>query len=1696
MFVASETAATKIAQIQFESDVRAAGYRAIWSRDLAPSVPKHEDHQSLKGKAAGVAVISRLPMREARRKTPLLAEVASRMLETRVYFGNMQVRVFAIYGVVSTHTGAHRWTEDMLKVIVEQIKECDMPTMILGDYNAEIDSFAATQTLESIGYCTLNTLHRAMYQKELPFTCRQASTPDTGLVSHHLAARIKEIWTIPHVLDTHDVLAFGLEGNATPLLRPTIRLPKDWSSLIKDKCLLEEHYAADTSSPQTLEEWSKKVENAVDQTIRAQHLENPATHVLKSLPRDYRGRCQERKIVQMPYEIQCKKGRQNDYEPPLECSTMAASRLTRQVRRVQSLRRQCQAIVNRGWFKPQQWQSVWEEWQRILAGPPLETNFATWISRDLGIHCAKDHLPDIHTLSEIEEALIRLADAKVCEDLTIQARCRKYSKYLDRSSGAHVLAHKSIRPPGQPVIHQLWHTEEQQACLLSDGREFLAYVERGDHFQQGAQILLGDWEGVVLETASDHIRVKVTNLATDDIPEEAPLVQHQTTLDPQSAARQLQRYWDQFWSRDDPPECEADTTWDSIHALVENAPKYEPFQIPRQTPEDWHQAIQSTKLHCARGLDAWSVPELQCLPRKAFVQLVDILEDAKSFPPHLMEARVIPLAKTSTPEPSQSRPITIMPLLYRLWMKIKAKKILAELSRSMPAYLTGFLKGPLRGAKESSYATMAMLEDNRLMGKATSGFSLDLRKCFNLVPRTPLRALLRRLGLPLQVIDQWLNSLKDLKRRWSITGTISPAYACTTGMPEGDPMSVIGMLAVSELWCHLLAMQGLRPSAFADNWTWLSLDAALHSSGLQCTIAYVEALKLQIDWQKCYYWSTSSSAAEQWEEALQCHLPDGISVPRVKAIQELGCPWTFQGGTNGKSLAHRFAKAIDKLRRLRYSSHCVEVRRHLVCANILPTALFGSEMVLIAETHLTQLRSHIAKALLTDADGANPALLLATMGDSGVAIDPELSYINQAILTARRYLLTLEDDQRRPFFDTLRRHQRCQDRCKGPAEVLGRLVRRLGWQPLENGDLQIDGLTTLDLCTSSPQRILRATQRSWCQEVLPQLTLRREHQWTEPLDARSTREALHTFEGGDKVLLYRTIAHAFQTEQQKAHWTPDAQGQCPYCHEPDSHEHRLVTCPLAQSVLERHPDAKTLLQDRSGPFYARPVMVTTTAAESHRHLHARHKWPSPSDEIAELVVHRATQGYIQDFFTDGSCFFPRSQSTRYSAFSIILDLQLSDALRVATLSRTDFKPDDSFALCGLGRPQHEQDIYRAELTAVTIVASWNVPSRVWCDNHAVCQMCQTCMKAKHHTLLHRHEHYDLLIEIWKRYHEQPDIPLQVLKIKAHQELHKAPCSVETYRAYGNSLADEAAQAANRSLSGVFAHDLEREAKEHAVEVREMKQIYTYLIDLSRTKMATAILPSLVVPVKQQQEFHSLTQMQKAFAEWKVPRALRLKQPKCKETSFSHYAYGPGLGRSLKAWMEKCVWPSDLSCPTGKKAGISWLELAIGFMAATDIWLPVSRRMPDKSYWVHRPATHIDARATQATWAEMARTMRAMIMQLEQLSITPIWPEQQGCRVLSPFYLGGPSRCYGLPRRPEFPGQSQVSEVFASLHAQSAANFQHFPVWTAMPNARPPEWEDRDIGVTPEPWMTRYSRAKTAVKEMKRKRAELLARAGA
>ena len=72
----------------------------------------------------------------------------------------------------------------------------------------------------------------------------------------------------------------------------------------------------------------------------------------------------------------------------------------------------------------------------------------------------------------------------------------------------------------------------------------------------------------------------------------------------------------------------------------------------------------------AQGLDAWSPDDLKALPREAFDDLADVLTQVEAegkWPEGLSGAIVALLPKKDDHWPLAQRPISLLPMVYRLW---------------------------------------------------------------------------------------------------------------------------------------------------------------------------------------------------------------------------------------------------------------------------------------------------------------------------------------------------------------------------------------------------------------------------------------------------------------------------------------------------------------------------------------------------------------------------------------------------------------------------------------------------------------------------------------------------------------------------------------------------------------------------------------------------------------------------------------------------------------------------------------------------------------------------------------------------------------------------------------------------------------------------------------------------------------------
>lgn len=72
-------------------------------------------------------------------------------------------------------------------------------------------------------------------------------------------------------------------------------------------------------------------------------------------------------------------------------------------------------------------------------------------------------------------------------------------------------------------------------------------------------------------------------------------------------------------------------------------------------------------------------------------------------------------------------------------------------------------------------------------------------------------------GAPPASVKFWFTNLTRLTRRLQVRGQIGPSMTMTTGVPEGDSMSVCAMLVVSSAFYWTLHSPTIHPYAHADS---------------------------------------------------------------------------------------------------------------------------------------------------------------------------------------------------------------------------------------------------------------------------------------------------------------------------------------------------------------------------------------------------------------------------------------------------------------------------------------------------------------------------------------------------------------------------------------------------------------------------------------------------------------------------------------------------------------------------------------------------------------------------------------------------------------------------------------------------------------------------------------------------------------
>ena len=219
-------------------------------------------------------------------------------------------------------------------------------------------------------------------------------------------------------------------------------------------------------------------------------------------------------------------------------------------------------------------------------------------------------------------------------------------------------------------------------------------------------------------------------------------------------------------------------------------------------------------------MDGWSPYEFSLLSDQAYDWLAEILnaiESKKQWPEQVRKGRSAFLSKDAetTEDPLKYRKLTILPVLYRRWASIKLRGMKSWIAKwDRPEICAGGLH---KGAEDGWWRTSLYLEKLQAQGiKYTIG-AVDIRKAFDQMPREIIYGLLSEAGMDEAMIDTYKDYLENLTLYNSVGEGIGQPYKQRTGIPQGDPLSMMVVSLYLRPWIEKMCACNAKARTLADD---------------------------------------------------------------------------------------------------------------------------------------------------------------------------------------------------------------------------------------------------------------------------------------------------------------------------------------------------------------------------------------------------------------------------------------------------------------------------------------------------------------------------------------------------------------------------------------------------------------------------------------------------------------------------------------------------------------------------------------------------------------------------------------------------------------------------------------------------------------------------------------------------------------
>ena len=847
-----------------------------------------------------------------------------------------------------------------------------------------------------------------------------------------------------------------------------------------------------------------------------------------------------------------KKGRDDAFQSQVDdCGIQLRQRIT-QIRRFDAVIAQQRATDP---MTDSRHAAICSTWHAILKSRGFAPSFPVWFTREVDAPCPLGP-PSLGITKWMREILVERVQK--WRSLYNNTRIKNVRRIFEEDwSGGGKLFHRALRAPQSPHVDaidrttvlrvRLMRSRHKSVSVFTVLHDDLQLVSVGQHWSQGPA------EGVVSFLKEGRIYLKITkgSFKTGDI------VAATTCHVPEHALRLAADFWMSYWQNPQQVDC----TDSRVTQVVDSLPELP--QIGNEiTATELKNALKTLSVTKARGMDAvtnWELKHMCSELQSMLLKFLNRVNATGQWPQSLIKARMHLIRKNSEPgDINSTRPICILPNVYRLWGKIMTAKCFRHLQGKIPASICGSVPG--RSSIDLAMQLQSQIEEHLISGIPLYGASLDLSKAFNTLSRPLLAKMCARLGLG-KIWEPYSSFLKNLRRYFTLKQQWSDAILSDTGVPEGCPLSVVMMLVVT--WAITGSIANRCPnkimSSYVDDWTLRDTDP----QGLVGQLEYVRditsLLGMTLSMQKTIPYATTPTARKTLARHLRNHnLPSEV----YDNGHCLGTQFQARAAKVTDLREQRVTDNVPKLKKLKVMPWSRSKKASLLLTGIFPAMFYGCEFHDMGLHFISHQRSLCNAAVWRD----KPYLshFLTPILSLKPVYEPWLWILQRVFLSFRRLLWLRPEDTLRLWNLAVGRPS--NKHTVGPITILMAHLRRLGWVLKPEMECQAQNGRFFNLQTISMSQYKILTQDSWQEWLIPKLRVKLSMPDLTGFDI--TTSCWNTKDPQQEGFMATMRSGGLFTNRVKSRISCVVSPNCVLCGQPDGMSHRIYHCSATQRIRE------------------------------------------------------------------------------------------------------------------------------------------------------------------------------------------------------------------------------------------------------------------------------------------------------------------------------------------------------------------------------------------------------------------------------------------------------------------------------------------------------------------------------------------------